>query len=275
METGETVSIVLPTYNRCYCIERSIDSILRQTYADFELLVIDDASTDDTETLVKKIAETDTRVRYFRQPQNKGVSAARNEGIRRTKGSCIAFQDSDDVWRADKLEKQMRVLKEQPECGLVYCMFEGRKKDGTLVHIPDDSIEKSVLQGDMYRLLLQGNVIDAPTVIVRRECLAQSGLFDEELICLEDWELFLRIAKDRKIGYVDEPLLLSDIHEGGVSSRVGGYFQARCKMILLHRKALVEYGLFDGVVRQLLTTAKQAGVLEQVSQMLERALTGI
>lgn len=269
----EKVSIILPTYNRAYCIKRSIDSVLRQTYTDFELLIIDDCSTDDTEEVIGQIAEKDDRVRCFRQPDNRGVAAARNEGIRRAQCACIAFQDSDDVWRADKLEKQMRVLEGQPDIGLVYCTLEGRKKDGTLIHIPDESLEKSGLQGDMYRLLLQGNVIDAPTVVVRRECLEQSGLFDEELICLEDWELFLRIAQNWKIGYVDEALLLSDIHEGGVSSRVGGYFQARCKMIALHRAALVEYGLFDQVLRRLLLMAKEVGVLEQVTQMLERVLS--
>lgn len=269
----EKVSIVLPTYNRAYCIERSIDSVLRQTYTEFELLVIDDCSTDGTETLIRQIAKKDDRVRYFKQPQNRGVAAARNEGIRRSQCPCIAFQDSDDVWKADKLEKQMHVMKEQPETGMVYCVLEGRKKDGTLIHIPDGAMEKSGLQGDMYRLLLQANVIDAPTAVVRRECLEQTGLFDEDLICLEDWELFLRIAKDWKIGYVDEALLVSDIHEGGVSSRVGGYFQARCKMIALHRAALVEYGLFDQVIRRLLLMAKETGTMEQVTQMLERTLT--
>lgn len=269
----EKVSIVLPTYNRAYCIKRSIDSILRQTYPDFELLVIDDCSTDGTEGLVADIMRADDRVQYFKQPRNRGVSAARNEGIRRAQCSCIAFQDSDDVWKADKLDKQMRVMEGQSEIGMVYCVFEGRKKDGALIHIPDDSIEKGALQGDMYRLLLQGNVIDAPTAVVRRECLEQVGLFDEELICLEDWELFLRIAKDWKIGYVDEALLLSDIHEGGVSSRVGGYFQARCRMIAAHRAALVEYGLFDQVIRQVLSMAKNVGALEQVTQMMERVLS--
>lgn len=269
----EKVSIILPTYNRAYCIERSIDSVLRQTYQEFELWIIDDASIDGTEELVDKFVKADNRVRYFRQPTNRGVAAARNEGIRRSQCFCVAFQDSDDVWKADKLEKQMRVLEEQPDVGLVYCTFEGRKKDGTLIHVPDDSMERSALQGDMYRLLLQGNVIDAPTAVVRRKCLEQCGLFDEELICLEDWELFLRIAKDWKIGYVDEALLLSDIHEGGVSSRVGGYFQARCRMIAAHRAALVEYGLFDQVVRQVLSMAKNVGALEQVTEMMERALS--
>lgn len=269
----EKVSIVLPTYNRAYCIKRSIDSILRQTYPDFELLVIDDCSTDGTEALVADIMRVDDRVQYFKQPRNRGVAAARNEGIRRAQCACIAFQDSDDVWKADKLEKQLRVLEGQPEIGLVYCTFEGKKKDGTLIHIPDDSMERSALQGELYRLLLQGNVIDAPTSVVRRECLEQVGLFDEELICLEDWELFLRIAKDWQIGYVDEALLLSDIHEGGVSSRVGGYFQARCRMIAAHRAALVEYGLFDQVIRQVLSMAKNVGALEQVTQMMERVLS--
>lgn len=269
----EKVSIVLPTYNRAYCIKRSIDSILRQTYTNFELLVIDDCSTDDTEELVGQIAEKDGRVHYCKQPCNRGVAVARNEGIRRAQCAYIAFQDSDDAWKTDKLEKQMRVLEGRPDIGLVYCVLEGRKKDGTLIHIPDDSMEKGGLQGDIYRLLLQGNVIDAPTAVVRRECLEQSGLFDEELICLEDWELFLRIAKSWKIGYVDEALLFSDIHEGGVSSRVGGYFQARCKMIALHRTALMEYGLFDQVIRRLLLMAKEAGALGQVTQMLEMSLT--
>lgn len=269
----EKVSIVLPTYKRAYCIERSIDSILSQTYSEFELLVIDDCSTDDTEKLVRNIVKSDERVRYFRQSQNGGVAAARNEGIRQAAHSYIAFQDSDDAWKSDKLEKQMHVFDRDPVIGLVYCVFEGRKQDGSYVRIPPESMEKSSLQGDMYQLLLQCNVIDAPTAVVRRECLQKSGLFNETLSCLEDWELFLRIAREWKIGYVDEALLSSDIHEGGVSSRVGGYFQARCMMIAEHRAALVEYGLFDHVIRQMLQLAKDVGALEQVGRMLEQALT--
>lgn len=268
----EKVSIILPTYNRAYCIERSIDSILSQTYPEFELLVIDDCSTDDTENLVANVVKSDERVRYFRQSQNRGVAAARNEGIRQAAYSYIAFQDSDDEWKTDKLEKQMRVFAEKPDIGLVYCVFEGRKQDGTYVRIPPDSMEKSSLQGDMYQLLLQCNVIDAPTAVVRRECLEQRGLFNEALSCLEDWELFLRIAKEWAIGYVDEALLCSDIHEGGVSSRVGSYFQARCMMIAEHRAALAEYGLLDHVIRQVLLLAKDAGALEQVGRMMEQVL---
>lgn len=268
------VSIILPTYNRAHSIRRSIESILRQTYPHWELLVIDDGSTDHTEEIVAEIAASDSRVRYYRQPQNRGVAAARNEGIRQAQYEYIAFQDSDDVWEEDKLEKQMRVFDDRPQVGMVYCAFEGEKQDGTIIRIPDNSMGIENLQGNMYRLLLQRNVIDAPTVVIRKECLDKVGGFDETLTCLEDWELFLRIAKEFEIGYAADALLISDIHNSGVSSRVGGYFQARCAMIVKHKAALLEYGIFQQTVEQMLIIAKDAGVLEQAAQMLQSMLAG-
>lgn len=266
------VSIILPTYNRAYCIRRAVDSVLCQTRADWELIVVDDGSSDDTEEIIAGYAAADSRVRYHRQPDNRGVSAARNEGIRQARYEYIAFQDSDDVWHADKLEKQMRVFEENPALGLVYCAMQGTRQDGSAVRIPDLSIDRQFLRGNLYGLLLQGNVIDAPAAVMRKSCVEKCGGFDESLSCLEDWELFLRIAGEYEIGYVDEALVDSDIHNEGVSSRVGGYFEARCLMIAMHRKALLEYGLFDRVVERLLLTAKEAGVLEQVSKALQTML---
>lgn len=268
----EKVSIILPAYNRAYCIRRAVDSVLRQTYPHWELIVVDDGSTDNTEEVIAKLAAEDGRVRYLRQPCNKGASAARNEGIRQGRYDYIAFQDSDDVWHADKLEKQMRVFRESPEIGLVYCAMQGTRQDGSAVRIPDISIDRQFLQGNLYRLLLQGNVIGAPAAMVRRECLESCGGFDEALSCLEDWELFLRIAGEYEIGYADEALVDADFHDGGVSSRAGGYFQARCRMIAMHKTALLEYGLFDQVVERLLLMAKETGILEQVSGMLQMML---
>lgn len=268
------ISIILPTYNRGYCIERAIDSILQQVYPYWELLVVDDGSTDHTEEIVMKISQSDARVRYYRQPVNKGVAAARNEGIRQARYEYIAFQDSDDVWKKDKLKKQMRMFEEQPELGLVYCAYEGTKRDGTMVRVPSAAMAIEELQGRMYPLLLKQNVIGAPTVIVRRECLAGSGGFDDKLTCLEDWELFLRIAKEYAVGFVNEALVIADIHEGGVSSGVGGYFYTRCKMIIDHKKALMEYGMFENMVEQMLMMAQEAGVLGQVSQMMQSMLAG-
>lgn len=268
----ERVSIVLPTYNRSYCIRRAVESVLCQTWRDWELIVVDDGSTDGTEEIIAGCMASDNRVRYHRQPQNRGVSAARNAGIRQARYEYIAFQDSDDVWRADKLEKQMRLFAERPEVGLVYCAIQGTRQDGSSIRIPAADMDSGLLQGNLYGFLLQGNVIDCPTAVMRRACTEQCGGFDESLSCLEDWELFLRIAGAYEIGYVDEVLVDSAVHNEGVSSHAGGYFEARCRMIAGHRKALLDYGLFDRVAERLLMQAKEAGVLEQVAKMFQAML---
>lgn len=271
------VSIILPTYNRAHSIMKSIDSILCQTYPYWELLVIDDGSTDNTKDLVAEIAASDTRVRYYKRAQNMGASAARNEGIRKSKYEYIAFQDSDDIWKADKLEKQMKIFVNKPETGLVYCSYEGVRFDGTKVVVPDFSEGVHNLQGNMYKRLLSGNVIGGPTVVIRKGCLekcqVQGQFFDESLTCLEDWELFLRIAKEFEVGFVAESLLIADIHEGGVSSSVGGYFHARCVMVERHKDKLLEYGLFDQVVEQIFYMAKESGVFDQVAQIMQQLLS--
>lgn len=273
------VSIVLPTYNRSDAIRKSIESIQRQTYKLWELLVIDDGSSDDTEKIVTSAAVADARIRYYRQPCNRGVAAARNEGIRNSRYEYIAFQDSDDIWKADKLEKQMRIFAQKPEVGMVYCPYEGTRSDGSKVIIPDVTKEPNGLEGQMYVRLLLGNVIGGPTAVIRRKCLEecriQEQYFDENLTCLEDWELFLRITRNFEIGFVSEPLLVADIHEGGVSSRVGGYFHARCIMVARHKETLLQYGIFNQVVEQILNMAKQAGILEQVAKLLEHCLGGM
>lgn len=268
------VCIILPTYNRAHSIRKSIESILRQTYPYWELLVIDDGSEDHTEEIVDKIVSSDSRVHYYRQSKNRGVAAARNEGIRQAQHEYIAFQDSDDIWKEDKLDKQMRVFDEQPQVGMVYCAYKGVRQDGVTVQVPDSSIAIENLQGNLYRQLLQRNVIGGPTVVMRKECIDKVGAFDETLTCLEDWELFLRIAESYEIGYVKECLLIANINEGGVSSRVGGYFQARCMMIVRHKGALLEYGIFQRTVEQMFVMAKDAGVLEQVARMLQGMLAG-
>lgn len=268
----ESVSIILPTYNRAYCIGRAVESVLDQTYPAWELLVVDDGSTDNTEEVVAAYAASEKRVRYCRLVSNKGVSAARNEGIRQAHDDFIAFQDSDDVWYADKLEKQMRVFAENPGAGLVYCAMQGKRQDGTMIRVPDASIDRQLLKGNLYQLLLQRNVIGMPTAVIRRECVQKCGGFDENLSCLEDWELFLRIAKMYEADYVDEALVDADFHDGGVSSHAGGYFQARCRMIAMHRSALLELDIFNPVVERLLLMAKEAGALEQVAGMLRMLL---
>src|SRR5690625_3525723 len=147
-----TVTVVIPTYNRAHVVHRAIDSVLGQTFADFELIVVDDGSTDGTEAVLSTY--TDPRIRYLVQLVNRGVSAARNRGIKEARGEFVAFLDSDDEWFPEKLERQVNRFKRAPDnVGLVYCGVEtvGRPS-GPWIYEPAH-------RGDIYNKLLERNVI--------------------------------------------------------------------------------------------------------------------
>lgn len=263
----EKVSIIIPTYNRADCIEQSIRSVLEQTYRKFEVLIVDDGSSDNTQDIVNSIG--DERIRYIKMPENKGASAARNEGIRRAACQYIAFQDSDDRWKTDKLEKQMQALVDNPQAGLVYCAYECQRFDGDTAIVPDAQMPLHDKQGDIYHKLLCRNTIGAPTVLARRECFDKAGVFCESLTCLEDWELFVRIAKEYEILFMEEPLVIVHLAAGGVSSNTAGYYEARCYMIARHKEALIACGQFNNVVEEVLLRAQRRGILEQVNKLLQ------
>lgn len=210
-----SVSVIIPSLNRASLLKRSIDSVLAQTYQDFEIIVVDDASTDNTEEVVHGIG--DPRIRYFKHERNSGGSAARNTGIREARGKFIAFQDSDDVWLPEKLAKQMTILQDSTsKVGVVYTgfwRFQGDNKE----YIPGPEIQVKV--GGIHRELLLGNFVGTPTVVIKRECFQKTGMFDEDMPRLQDWELFIRVAKYYEFLYVPEPLVHSYFVEGSISSQ--------------------------------------------------------
>lgn len=263
----EPVSVIIPTYNRKSVVKNSIQSVLNQTYSAFELLIIDDGSTDDTESLIKQMK--DSRIRYIKMPENEGVAAARNVGINEAKYSYIAFQDSDDLWMETKLEKQMKVITENPDIGLIYCPYECRKADGQLLTVPDDNIPTQEKQGNIYRHMLRRNTIGTPTALLRKECLIAAGGFCESLTCLEDWELFLRVTQRYQVAFLEEALVFANLSTDGVSHNISGYYEARCHMLATHKEALLQYGIFSDVTREILESAEQLGILPQVSGILQ------
>ncbi|MEA3489047.1 MAG: glycosyltransferase [Candidatus Omnitrophota bacterium] len=194
------VSVIVPTYNRAGLIGRAVKIVLKQTYADLEVIVVDDGSTDNTEEIVKDIR--DERVRYIKHSHNRGLSSARNTGIREACGRYIAFQDDDDIWMPGKLEKQMSLFRDAPpEVGVVYGstlrIFEGKK-----VHVPSRGLQPK--EGDLYGILLKSNFISIVSAVVKRECFEKAGMFDESLPNLEDWDLWLRVSKYYHFRYLDE-----------------------------------------------------------------------
>ena len=203
------LSIIIPTFNRASFLERAINSILNQSYQKFEIIVVDDGSTDNTKSILKKYPE----IRYFYQ-KNSGVSKARNVGIQNSKYDYIAFLDSDDEWRGDKLEIQTKFLKNNPNIFIVY-------SDETWIRNGKE-IKKKFYQSKPFGFCFLENLdfckIGTSTVLIKKSLLKEVGYFDENLMICEDYDLWLRISKNYEIGYIDLELIKKIAgHDGQLS----------------------------------------------------------
>lgn len=270
-QSEEKVSVIIPTYNREATVGNSIQSVLNQTWQNFEIIVVDDGSTDNTCHVVEAFA--DDRIRYVCLEQNEGASRARNEGIRLAESEFIAFLDSDDEWLPAKLEKQMRVMLQAPETvGLVYCRMKGTEENGATLICPELERPIEELQGNMLFSLLEKNAIGTPAMLVRKQCLEQTGGFDEGLRSLEDWELVLRIAGKWEISFVDEILVEVHYSKGGVSRNSKGHVEARCYMIAKYWELMAQRNILNDKVAEVLLFAKFIGYYDEAKQLLAAAL---
>jgi glycosyltransferase involved in cell wall biosynthesis len=207
------VGVIIPTHNRAHLLPRAIRSVLAQTFSDFEILVIDDASEDATPEVVA--AFDDTRIRYLRHEVNRGESAARNTGIQNSSAPYIAFLDDDDEWLPDKLKLQVERMDGGPaKLGVVRTScFRVRESDGKTIRILP--IAES---GDLRYRLKRRNCGGMPTVaLVRRECFEKVGLFDESLRAFNDYDLWLRIAEEYWFDSIREPLAKYYVHDLRIS----------------------------------------------------------
>ncbi len=197
------VSVIIPTYNRAATLPRAVASVLGQTMADLELLVVDDGD-DGTEELVAGFR--DARLRYVRNTGRKSISAARNLGIRLSRAPLVAFQDSDDEWLPRKLEVQTARLRSLPDrVGLVYC---ARWRVGLDGRVSKDYPTIVAAADDAFRRVLDPRVRIGPqTLLVRREVFEAVGGFDEDLRAVEDREFYVRAARAFRFDYVPELLV--------------------------------------------------------------------
>lgn len=261
----EKISVIIPTYNRSKQIKKSIESVLRQSYADFEVLIVDDASTDDTQAVVEAIP--DKRIRYIKLETNQGAAGARNEGVRQAQGSIIAFQDSDDVWRPEKLERQLAYWQAHPEYAMIYCSYRKYMQYQESFDVPNVNWVGE-LEGSLFSWIAQRNSVGAPTMLVKKDCFLEVGGFATDFSALEDWDFVLRFSAIYLIGYVDEILVDSYESPDGISSGVAAYFEGRCRMIVKNRELLLREGVFDAAVQNLFARAEQRGLLKEVKEML-------
>lgn len=196
-------SIVLPTYDRATLLPRAIASVLAQTDGDFELIVVDDGSRDDTAAVVAAIP--DPRIRYVRLPANRGLPAARNAGLAVARGTFVAFQDSDDEWFPDKLARQRAVLARHPMVDVVYGDMDRVGVDGAVRRHRSPAIVRGRLI-DPATGFWQSYLLAMQPVLMRRRCL-DTTRFDEDLIRFEDLDLHLRVARKATYLHVPEPVV--------------------------------------------------------------------
>jgi len=229
------VSVILPTFNRAKYLDRAISSVLSQSFYDFELIIVDDASTDNTEEIVELFR--DERIIYVKNPRNLGGAAARNVGIRIAKGEFIAFQDSDDLWHPDKLEIQMKVFEnEEEDVAVVYTAFIRKVGDKEFI-VPPPSVKKT--EGYIYKeLLTHINFVGTPTAVVRKTALEDVGYFDERFPRLQDWDLFLRLAKKYRFKFIKKPLLTAYDVPGNISSNPEALIKALKLLLGKHYTAI-------------------------------------
>ncbi len=204
------VSVIIPAYNAMLYLPETLDTLLGQTFEDFEVIIINDGSTDNIEEWFSTVQVKDSRLRLISQA-NQGQGKARNIGIQNTRGEYIAFLDADDLWAPTKLEKQVNMLDSNPEAGVVYTWVStidsnGASRGRTL---------KNYNQGKVWRALIQHNFLECgSTPLIRRNCFESVGLFDERLPPLEDLDMWLRISCHYKFLVVKESLVYYRKHPG-------------------------------------------------------------
>lgn len=209
------VSVVIPAYNAMKYLPQTVASLLQQTFRDFEVVIVNDGSSDDIECWFDQ-SITDARFKLVSHQKNQGLSSARNTGIANSQGTFIAFLDADDLWHSTKLEKQVRTLRENPTVGLVYTWL--RYVDEAAV--PTGRVIRSSFQGNVWKQLTAFNFVGCGSnAMVRRSCFEVVGDFDKSLNSyVEDWDMWLRIAQKYPFSVVNEALVYNRKYAGSLST---------------------------------------------------------
>ena len=199
------VSVIIPTYNRRNLLDVSINSVLNQTYQNFEIIIVDDNSNDGTDNYIKMLNHD--KVQYIKNKETMHAPTSRNIGVLHSKGDLIAFLDDDDEWYPDKLEKQVKLFQDS-DVGLVYGGIDLFFEDYSLSYPTSPE-----LKGDIYKNMLIKNYIGAtPSVIIRRDaldnvCSKENEYFDPSFPARQDYDLWVRITEKYKVDFIQEPVL--------------------------------------------------------------------
>jgi len=232
------VSVIVPTYNREKYLRIAMDSVLNQTHKNIELHIIDDGSTDGTRMLVNSY--DDDRIKYYYQA-NQGQSVARNVGLNNARGDYICFLDSDNLWKLDKLERQIKLMDENPDYQIIYGDNEIIDEHGQ-VQLSKQTMRR--YSGDIMTQLLVANFINFNNVIIKAECFKEMGGMNESTRVADDYELFLKLSTRYKFLYVPETFSQYRVMENQISSNKDRRFQSNFTIL---NNFINKYGdLMDG-----------------------------
>jgi glycosyltransferase involved in cell wall biosynthesis len=272
----DLVSVVLPTYNRARTLPRAAASVLSQSYRNLELLIVDDASRDDTAAVVAGFS--DPRVRYIRLPKNGGASHARNAGMAEAKGAFIAFQDSDDEWLAGKLEKQVAAARATGEAAVtvfhpkIVLGKDERARYGANRICCMPALEAG--EHDFIRLIHEQNLISPQALMISRAAFERAGYFDEDLVNNEDWAYGVELFYNSKVAFVPEPLVINYLQSDSISRlmRPGARAQLRV-MQQLRRRPEADPRLIGGHVGRVGWAIAKLGDLKRARRLLRLSLS--
>lgn len=223
------ISVIIPTHNRADLLKAAIQSVLDQTYTDFELLVCDDASNDHTQDTVAGFS--DPRIVYRRYERNSGVIELRNNAVNSSSGEYIAFLDDDDEWLPEKLEKQVSVLdRSSPETGAVFtgAIFLDTKLGRERIVIPRH-------RGNIFKELLFNDFIVTSSLLVKKICFQKAGLFDHGFKSASDFDMWIRISELFEFDCIEEPLVKYRVHQNSISNNNLNVIRGIERLIAKHK----------------------------------------
>jgi glycosyltransferase involved in cell wall biosynthesis len=223
-----TVTVVIPAYNAIRYLPETMDTVLNQTYQDFEVLVVNDGSTDETPNWVNQLSEKEPRVRMVSQ-SNQGLAGARTTGVTNARGKYVAFIDADDLWELTKLEKQVQSLESNPQAGLCYTWTALADSEGKAT----GRVIASHAEGDVWQQLTEMNIVCCgSTPMIRRSCFDDVGLFARDISPSDDWDMWWRISAKYPFTVIKEPLIRYRQHPNNSSKK--------CEHMLETTRILIE-----------------------------------
>mgnify|MGYP002768677544 FL=1 len=228
------VSVIIPSYNREKTIKRAVESVLNQTYKDIEVIVVDDCSSDKTIEILTSIK--DKRFSYYKLDKNSGACVARNLGIEKAKGDYIAFQDSDDEWLSDKLEKQMKAF-DNKDIDVVFCPFNKVSDEKTDIHpvLPEGKVSRETLLGK--------SCVSTQTLIGKKECF-DSIKFDPLMPRFQDYDITIRLSEKYNFYFVNKPLVNMYVQGDSISKNITKLLNAEIRILSKYQKEAAECPAF-------------------------------